>query len=509
MLASSIAAVCQARLRARTARQVVIDADAMSDADTWLDATAQAQLVARGDASPAELVDASIERIVALNPALNAVIHERFERVRSEARAASHSDEAKKGLFHGVPFLVKDAVCHTAGEPFHCGTRFLKRLQWTERNDTWLAARFRSAGLLFVGKTNTPELATSVTTEPIAYGATHNPWDLTRSPGGSSGGAAAAVAAGMVAIAHGNDMGGSIRFPSSMCGIVGLKPTRARTTLGPDFGEYWGPLTHEHVLTRSVRDTARALDAVAGAGPGDPYTAPPATRPYRTEVETLPGRLRIGLRTRRRDGRESAADCVRAVDETGRLLEALGHHVESVDLPALDDPIDAEFGTIMTVAVARDLARWAQRTGVEITADDIEPGNLFLAEVGAKVTGVQYSGAIERMQSWSRNVAAWWEDHDILVTPTSPEPPVPLGLLAPTNPDPAVSERMGSLVTFAIPFDVTGQPAISLPLHWTDDGLPIGVQLVAAYGREDVLLQVSAQLEQRAPWKDRHPPLAM
>jgi amidase len=477
----------------------------VSDAEVWLDATAQAELVASGDVSAAELVDAAIARIEALNPAVNAVIHERFEQARAEARAVTVADGVPIGPLGGVPFLVKDAVCHTAGDPFHCGMRLLKRLQWTEPEDTWLAARFRAAGLVFVGKTNTPELATSVTTEPIAYGATHNPWDLTRSSGGSSGGAAAAVAAGMVAIAHGNDMGGSIRFPASMCGIVGLKPTRARTTLGPDFGEYWGPLTHEHVLTRSVRDTALALDAVAGAGPGDPYTAPPPARPFRTEVGAAPGSLRVGLRTRRRDGVESDPECCRAVQRTGALLESLGHQVEWVEVPALDDPVDGAFGTVMTVAVASDLARWSARTGVALTADDVEPGNLFLGEVGAAVTGVEYAGAIERMQTWSRHVAAWWDHHDILVTPTSPEPPVPLGVLAPTNSDPSVGARMAGLVTFAIPFDVTGQPAISLPLHWTPDGLPIGVQLVGAYGREDVLLRLSAQLEQAAPWKDRHP----
>ena len=477
----------------------------MSDTDAWLDATAQAELVARGDASPAELVDAAIARIETLNPELNAVIHERFEQARSEARTAGLPTGAPKGPLHGVPFLVKDAVCHTAGDPFHCGMRLLKRLRWTASDDTWLAARFRAAGLIFVGKTNTPELATSVTTEPLAYGATHNPWDLARSPGGSSGGSAAAVAAGMVAIAHGNDMGGSIRFPASMCGIVGLKPTRARTTLGPDFGEYWGPLTHEHVLTRSVRDTALALDAFAGAGTGDPYTAPPPTRPFRVEAGASPRPLRVGLRTRRRDGNESAADCARVVEHTGRLLESLGHHVEPVDLPALDDPVDWAFGIVMAVAVAGDLARWTERTGVSMTADDVEPGNLFVADVGSQVSGVDYSRAIERMQAWSRRVAAWWEDHDILVTPTSPEPPVPLGELAPMSTDPSVSDRMGSLVTFTMPFDITGQPAISLPLHWTADGLPIGVQLIAAYGREDVLLQASGQLEQAAPWADRHP----
>ena len=240
----------------------------------------------------------------------------------------------------------------------------------------------------------------------LAYGATHNPWDLTRSPGGSSGGAAAAVASGMVAVAHGNDMGGSIRFPASMCGIVGLKPTRARTTLGPDFGEYWGPLTHEHVLTRSVRDTALVLDAVAGAGPGDPYTAPPPTRPFRDEVGAPPGRAahraphppaRRRARARPIASRPSSAPA----DSSSRSAITWS----TVELPALDDPIDDAFGTVMMVAVARDLARWTERTGVEITADDVEPGNLFLAQMGATVTGVAYAGAIERMQAWSRRVA--------------------------------------------------------------------------------------------------------
>ena len=474
----------------------------------WLDATAQAELVRRGEVSPAELVDAAIARIESSNPAVNAVIHERFDRAREEAAAVTPSEGPfADAPFPGVPFLVKDAVCHTAGDPFHCGMRLLKRLQWTETEDTWLAARFRAAGLVSVGKTNTPELATSVTTEPIAYGPTHNPWDLSRSPGGSSGGSAAAVAAGMVPIAHGNDMGGSIRFPASMCGIVGLKPTRARTTLGPDFGEYWGPLTHEHVLTRTVRDTAAVLDAIAGPAPGDPYSAPPPARPFREEVGAAPGRLRIGLRTRRRDGEPSHPECARAAIDAGQLLESLGHHVEAVDLPALDEPIDGAFGIVMAVAVARELDRWRARTGAVLTAEDVEPANLFLAEMGTSVSAVAYAGAIESMQSWSRGVASWWEGYDLLVTPTSPELPVRLGELAPTNPDPGVMGRMGTLTTFMIPFDVTGQPAISLPLHWFADSLPVGVQLVAAYAREDVLLRVASQLEQATPWADRHPPL--
>src|SRR3982074_3318590 len=241
----------------------------MSNDLAWMDATAQADLVRSGEVTPTELVEAAITRIDKLNPQLNAVIHRLDDKAMATASGAALPD----GPFSGVPFLVKDGVCHTAGDPFHCGMQVLKDIDWHEDTDTWLAERYRAAGFVFVGKTNLPELATSVTTEPLAYGATHNPWNLGHSPGGSSGGAAAAVAAGLVPVAHGNDMGGSIRVPASACGLVGLKPTRARTPPGPDFGEFWGPLTHEHVLTRSVRDSARGVHA--GGAPG------PAARPAR------------------------------------------------------------------------------------------------------------------------------------------------------------------------------------------------------------------------------------
>jgi amidase len=348
-------------------------------------------------------------------------------------------------------------------------------------------------------------MATSCTTEPLAYGATRNPWDLTRSAGGSSGGSAAAVAAGLVPVAHGNDMGGSIRFPASMCGIVGLKPTRARTTLGPDFGEYWGPLTHEFVLTRTIRDTAAVLDAVAGPGTGDPYTAPAPLRPYRDEVGAPPGRLRIGFRTRRRDGRASHPDCVDAVEATAQLLEDLGHVVEPVDLDALDVPIDHAFGAVMTVAIGRDVARWSARLGRDITPD-LEPMNAMIAQAAPAITAAQYVDGLDDMFAWSRQVGAFWDDADVLLVPTSPEPPVPLGLLAPDRLD--TLGLMPDLVSFTSPFDLTGQPAISLPLHWNADGLPIGVQLVARYGREDELVRLAAQLEAARPWADRRPPLS-
>ena len=475
----------------------------MNDDYAWLDATAQAELVRAGEVTPAELVEAALARIEKLDPQLNAVIH----RLDDKATAAAVDPALPDGPFHGVPFLVKDGVCHTAGDPFHCGMQVLKDADWHEETDTWLAARYRGAGFVFVGKTNLPELASSVTTEPLAYGATHNPWNLDYSPMGSSGGAAAAVAAGIAPVAHGNDMGGSIRSPASACGLVGLKPTRGRTTLGPDFGEFWGPLTHEHVLTRTVRDSAGVLDAVAGPGLGDPYAAWPPVRPYRSEVGADPGRLRIGVRTARTDGTESHPECVAAVETAARLLEQLGHDVSPARVDALETP-DIGFLGIYASAIARDLDRWSVCLGRTLEPTDLDPINALIVEMGRAVTGAQYLAATETAQSWSRQVASWWaEGNDVLVTPMLPDPPPRLGELAPDADDVmAVLPRMGSYASFAGWFNITGQPAVSLPLHWTADGMPIGVQFVAGYGREDVLIRLASQLEQAQPWADRHPP---
>lgn len=475
----------------------------MGDDFTGMDATQQAELVRNREVTPAELVEAAIARIDKLNPQLNAVIH----RLDDKAMAAAVDSALPDGPFRGVPFLVKDGVCHTAGDPFHCGMQVLKDIDWHEDSDSWLAERYRAAGFVFVGKTNLPELASSVTTEPLAYGPTHNPWDLEHSPGGSSGGSAAAVAAGVAPVAHGNDMGGSIRVPSSACGLVGLKPTRGRTTLGPGFGEFWGPLTHEHVLTRSVRDSAAVLDAVAGPGPGDPYTAPPLARPLADDVGAEPGRLRIGLRTMRNDGIESDAECLAAVGAAARLLEELGHDVAPVKFEALDE-VETGFLGIYASAIARDLERWGQRIGRTLAPSDLDPMNAVTAEMGQAMTGAQYLAATETAHAWSRRIVTWWESgNDVLVTPTMSAPPARLGELAPDTDDViGTLTRMGTYAMFTSPFNITGQPAISLPLHWSADGLPIGVQLVAAYGREDVLVRLASQLEQARPWADRHPP---
>lgn len=473
-------------------------------ADPWSDATGQAELVRSGEASPVELLDETIARIEKLDPELNAVVRPLFEK----ARRAAASD-LPDGPFGGVPMLVKDGLLTTEGDPLHNGMRVLRDAGWVEEHDSWTAQRYRRAGFVLVGKTNLPELATIVTTESLAHGPTRNPWDPSRSPGGSSGGSGAAVAAGMVAVAHGTDMGGSIRIPASACGLVGLKPSRARGTLGPEFGEYWGPTTHEHVLTRTVRDTAGVLDAVAGPGTGDPYTAPPPERPLRDEVGRDPGRLRIGCRTEQREGRGAPhAECVAAVEATAGLLEELGHDVEDDAPAALDDARLGEgFGTMFPAVIARDLERWSDRLGRTVEPDELEPMNRVLAELGRGVTASQWLRGLEAVQAYARDVCAWWEEagHDLLVTPTLPDLPPRLGELGPDQDGMELLVKVGGWAGFTLPFNVTGQPAVSLPLHWSEEGLAVGVQLVAAPWREDVLLRVAAQLEAVRPWRDRHP----
>jgi amidase len=471
-----------------------------------LDATGQAELVSGGEASPSELVEGAIGRIETLNPALGAVITDLSDKAIAEARGP-----LPDGPFRGVPMLLKDLACHSAGDPFHEGMAFLKRLQWTESEDQHLAAKFRQAGFVFVGKTNTPELGILPTTEPQAYGPTHNPWDRSRSPGGSSGGSAAAVAAGLVPLAHANDGGGSIRIPASHCGLVGLKPSRGRVSLGGDFGDVISGLVIEHVVCRSVRDSAAVLDAICGAMPGDPYVAPARERPYAEELSADPGRLRVGLMTTPPGGQFAAhPDCIAAAEATARVLEQLGHHVEPAHPAALDDPeYIPSFLVRWTAGVAWNLKYWEAKTGESIGPEDVEATTWALAELGRTHSAADYLRAVEHHQQLTRVNAEWWQDgFDLLLTPTTGEPATPLGTFAP-DPENPVAPIMRSvpLATFTAMFNTTGQPAISLPVHWTAEGLPVGAQLVAAYGREDQLIRVAAQIEQASPWAERRPSL--
>jgi amidase len=478
----------------------------MADSVSLLDATAQAELIRRGEIEPLELVDAAIARIEKLDPEIGAVITRQFERARASAAAS----DLPSGPFRGVPMLLKDLGAHLAGDPVHCGMRALKKAGWREPGESYFAERLRLAGLISLGRTNTPELGLLPTTEPEAYGPTRNPWKSTHSSGGSSGGSAAAVAAGLVAAAHASDGGGSIRIPASHCGLVGLKPTRGRCSFGPGLGERWAGCSAEGFVTRSVRDTAALLDLVSGARAGDPYSAAPPPRPFASEVGAPAGRLRIGVMLRAPREVALDPDCRAAASAAARQLEELGHHVEEAYPAALDETDGVRgFVTVVMCATARALDAWGAKIGVPIEEGDVEPLTWALAKLGRATSAVQYLAAIEANQAHVRRVAEWWQrGFDLLLTPTCGAPPPPLGHFAGTaeNPLAGYANAMPFGV-FTSVFNQSGQPAISLPLHQSAVGLPIGVQLVADSGGEGLLLRVAAQLEQAAPWAGRLPPL--
>ncbi len=468
---------------------------------TWLDATAQAELVRRGELTPTDLVEAAIVRIEALNPRLDAVLRTRFDEAHSEA-----AGNLPDGPFRGVPMLYKDIGCMVAGEATAFGLGPLRDLAWPVTS--YLAEKFHAAGFVHLGRTNVPELGTTVTTEARSFPPARNPWHTGHSTGGSSGGSAAAVASGMVAIAHANDGGGSIRIPASECGLVGLKPTRGRVSQGPMVAEGWAGATIDAALTRSVRDAAGILDAISGPVPGEPYYAPPWPGPLTREVGADPGRLRIGLIDRPAgEGYLDHPECRAAVARAGRLLESLGHGLESSAPDAMFDP---EFIQHFTRIVAADtettMRAFETALGRPIADDEIEPRNAAYRAAGRTLDVVSYLQSRAWLGIWARRMASWWTDYDLLVTPTVGAPPPELGWF---TADGAQGEgpRVVSFIPYTAQFNMTGQPAISLPLHRTPAGLPVGVQLVAAYGREDLLVKVAAQLEQAAPWSDRRPQL--
>jgi amidase len=468
---------------------------------TWLDATAQADLVRSGEVSPGELVEAAITRIEAVNPRLDAVIRTRFDQARAQA-AGTLPD----GPFRGVPILLKDLGCLVAGEVTAGGLGPLRDVPWPVTS--YLAEQFLAAGFVPLGRTNVPELGTTVTTEPLSFPPARNPWNTDHSTGGSSGGSAAAVASGMVPVAHANDGGGSIRIPASECGLVGLKPTRGRVSQGPLIGEGWAGSTIDGALTRTVRDAAAVLDVISAPMPGEPYYAPPLPRPLREEVSADPNQLRIGLLDRPSGELYSAdPDCREAVGAAGRLLESLGHHVaESAPAAMFDPGFARHFNTIIAADTETAFAAFEAMLGAPISDADIEPRNAYYRQAGKALTAVAYLQARQWLGMWSRRMADWWTGHDLLVTPTVGAPPPELGWFTAAGPE-REGERIAGFIPYTAQFNMTGQPAISLPLHWTAGGLPVGVQLVAGYGREDLLIRVASQLEQAAPWADRHPAL--
>lgn len=472
------------------------------DEFAWLEAAALATLVHQRAVRPDELVDAALDRIARLDPRLNAIVVP----LEDSARASS----AEAGPLRGVPLLVKDFAA-SAGDPCYQGMRLLAEHGWRDDHDQVSIARLKAAGAVICGKTNLCELGTSITTEPDYFGPTRNPWDLDRSAGGSSGGSAAAVAAGMVPAAHGTDGGGSVRIPAARCGLIGLKPSRARIPPAPKHGELMGGLLTEGVLSRTVRDAAALLDVMAGPAPGDPYACPDPERPWVDEVGRPPGRLRIGvMRTVPGRPRPLHAACTAAVDAAAALLIDLGHDVEEDAPRALDDPaLGSEGPKLYWASYARMVQRWERLLHRSIGSDDLEPLTWAFVDRGRRLPSVDYLSAQQTVQAMARDVAAWHRrGFDVLMTSTTAEPPPLLGEWVSTPDDPLRAAKAG-MATFQLNSfaNYSGQPAISLPLAQTRDGLPLGIQLVTPLGREDVLLRLAAQVEEAGGWADRRPPL--
>jgi amidase len=482
-----------------------------------------AELVRGGEVTPAELVEEAIARVERLNPLLNAVIHPMYDTARRTAAGPV------AGPFAGVPFLIKDLVALVAGEPYRAGSRLLEK--FVPDHDSTLVARYRRAGLLLLGKTNTPEFGLTPFTEPERFGPTRNPWNPARTPGGSSGGSAAAVAAGMVPLAGGGDGGGSIRIPASCCGLFGLKPTRGRTPTGPDRGELWQGCVVEHALTRSVRDSAALLDATAGAETGAPYQIPPPARPYLEEVSTPPGPLRVAYTARPWLGHTVHPDCLAALERTVDLLRSLGHEVREDD-PRIDGPEFARAFVVMICGeVAGDLTEAAGLVSRRRPSPtDVEVETWGLGVLGRSLAAERFVSATRYLARAARDFQELFERYDVLLTPTLSCPPPPIGSLRLAGGRRALLAMLGRLragrvlqwggaigdaantIFEFIPWtpvaNVTGQPAMSVPLEWNADGLPIGMHFVGRWGDEGTLFRLAGQLERARPWFDRRPPVA-
>jgi Asp-tRNA(Asn)/Glu-tRNA(Gln) amidotransferase A subunit family amidase len=465
------------------------------------DALGLADLVRRRLVTPTELLDAAIARVEARNPVVNAVVLRLYDHARKAI-----ADGLPDGPFRGLPYLLKDLTATLAGVPTTRGSKYFADTP-PPTVDSEHVRRLKRAGLAIFGRTNTPELGLSLTCEPQLYGPTRNPWDPARVAGGSSGGAAAAVGARMLPMAHASDGFGSIRAPAACCGLVGLKPTRARNTMAPYQGEGLGGLSTEHAVTLSVRDCAALLDATAGPGPGDPYVAPPPARPFREEVGADPGQLRIAYTTSAPNGVEAEAACLLALHEAVRLCADLGHRTEAAD-PEVDRA--AVVPTFLTLIAANTVVNLGSHptAGRPPHADEVERVTWLTAEKGERVGGADYARATQAAHRLGRQMAAFHARYDILLTPALAALPVPLGWIDMTLDD--VDEywrRVFAFSPFTVWFNLTGQPAITLPLGPPAGALPVGVQLVARYGAEATLFRLAAQLEAARPWFHRRPAL--
>jgi amidase/6-aminohexanoate-cyclic-dimer hydrolase len=465
------------------------------------DALGLAELIRKGEAKPSEILEAAIARLEERNPKLNAVVIPMIE----EAREAAAGD-LPDGPFRGVPFLLKDLHLLYSGTRTSYGCRLFE--DFVADHDSEIVTRYRNAGLVTFGKTASPEFGLTTTTESNLFGQTRNPWNTDHAAGGSSGGAAAAVAAGIVPLANASDGGGSIRIPASCCGLFGMKPTRARTPMGPDAGEGWSGMSAVHAVSRSVRDNAALLDASSGPDLGAPYWPTPPERPYLEEVGRSPGRLRIAFQSRAFTNVETHPDCLAAVEETARVCAELGHEVEESSLSIDTETFRKATGTIIAANLRATCEDRAAALGRDFGADDLEPITFAMVTAAANTGSAEYARSVRVIHHIGRQVASFLERYDALLTPTMATPPPPLGVLSLSNPD--GGEFLGNLlrtVGFTQLFNAAGNPAMSVPLAWNAAGLPIGVQFAGRYGDEATLFQLAGQLEKARPWFDRRPSL--
>jgi amidase len=464
----------------------------------FLPAAELARQVRTGELSSRELVEASLRRIEALDPELNAFCHVDAEPALAAADAILPGDERP---FAGVPIAVKDTA-PVAGMPFAMGSHIFG--DFTPEHDAFLVRRLRDAGFVLVGKTNMPEFGILPVTEPLRHGPTRNPWDRERTPGGSSGGAGAAVASGMVPLAHGSDGGGSIRIPAACCGLVGLKPARGRISRGPEQGDDF--LVQDGVLTRTVAETAELLDVLAGYETGDASWAIPPEEPFAQAARREPRRLRIGVTAQPAVTAPLDPLCERALREAAELLSTLGHEVEEVDAPWEGQDLLRTFTLVFGTPIAMGMAFGGMVTGREPSEDLVEPLSWAIWTGLQERSPVDYLLARTQLSAISRAIVSLWDDHDVVLTPALAERPVRLGEIDACSDDPLADfARSGVFTPYTAIFNVTGQPAISLPLLHGDDGLPVAVQLAGRPADETTLLRLAAQLEEARPWAERRP----
>lgn len=465
------------------------------------DGLALGQLVRDREVSPTELVEAAITLIERLNPQLNAVIHKVYDYARHEA-----AGPVGTGAFAGVPFLLKELATQWAGMPLTNASRYLK--DQVAPADMEVVTRIKRAGFILVGKSNAPENGWSISTEPVLYGRTHNPWRSDVTPGGSSGGAGSAVAARLVPVAEASDGAGSIRVPAANCGLVGLKPSRGRVTLGPVFVDYWYGGAYLFCVSRTVRDTAAYLDAVAGAMAGDPYTPPASDDPWLERAARAPGPLRIAFTTRPPDGSPIHDEAVAAVRSMAALLDGMGHQVEEHDLAFDAATAWRVYTNMAAVQTAGMFEALAPFVGRPVTPQDVEPLTWAVIERGRSIGGTRHAAEIEQVRALGRGLVQELLPYDVLLTPTLTQPPRPFGYFDMTMTDYDAYNARWTDSVFLFPFNLSGLPALSLPTHWTADGLPMGTQFVGRYGDEATLLQLATQIEAAQPWIGRKPPVS-